>query len=51
MGRGKRTIPKRMPGKLKAARAELDCTLEEMVVRIEAKMVELGYPDISVYRL
>lgn len=49
MGRGKRTIPKRMPEKLKAARAELDCTLEEMVVKIEAKLVELGYPDISVY--
>lgn len=49
MGRAKRTIPQRMPEKLKAIRSELSYTLEEMVVRLEAKLAEMDYPDISLY--
>jgi len=49
MGRAKRTIPKRMPEKLKAIRGELNYTLEEMVTKLEAKLAELDYPDIKLY--
>lgn len=49
MGRAKRTIPKRLPGKLKLIRTELNWTLEETVKKLEAKLGELGYADISLY--
>ena len=49
MGRVRRTIPKRMPEKLKLIRTEAGCTLEEMSARLEAKLVELGYPNIKLY--
>ncbi len=42
MGRAKRTIPKRLPEKLKSIRTEADCTLGEMSARLEAKLIELG---------
>lgn len=49
MGRKKRTIPKRLPEKLKAIRAGFACTLETMVIKLEAKLVELDYPNIKLY--
>jgi transcriptional regulator with XRE-family HTH domain len=49
MGRGKRTIPKRMPEKLKAIRTEMNYTLEDMVTKLETKLVEIGYLDVSLY--
>lgn len=49
MGRAKRIIPKRLPEKLKFIRLKFDCTLEEMVVKLEAKLSSLSYADISLY--
>lgn len=49
MGRAKRTIPKRLPEKLKLIRTVADCTLEDMVVKLEAQLSELNYLDIKLY--
>jgi hypothetical protein len=49
MGLKKRVIPKKLPEKIKFIRSHFDLTLEEMVVKIEKRVTELGFPDIRVY--
>lgn len=49
MGRAKRTIPRKLPEKLKAVRTQIGCTLEEMTEKLEAKLGELDYKEIKLY--
>jgi transcriptional regulator with XRE-family HTH domain len=49
VGKAKRVVPKQLPDKLKRIRFNLGLSLEKMVEKLEAELIDLGYPDVKLY--